>query len=52
MYAETEFLLAVMSQDYERADRLAADMLPGEKRRLADQLREAADRLGVSLAWQ
>jgi hypothetical protein len=42
-YAETEALIAVMSEDEDEALRILDDMLPGERRRFVDQL----DRLSL-----
>lgn len=41
-YVETEYLVAVMEDDYEKAEALAKDMLPGEIRKLHQQLRTGA----------
>jgi hypothetical protein len=41
-YAETAYLIAVMGDDYEEAERLVSDMLPGEVEALHRQLRKAA----------
>jgi hypothetical protein len=41
-FVETEFLLAVMEEDYEKAGQIAADMFPGERRKLRDVLEVAS----------
>ena len=41
-FVETELLLAVLEENWDRADELVAGMLPNEKRRLQGQLVDAA----------
>lgn len=41
-YAETELLVAVMEENWDRAEALVLDMLPGERRRLQGQLIDMA----------
>ena len=39
-YAETEILLAIMNEDPERANELASDFMPKERRVFLEQLHE------------
>lgn len=41
-YAETALLVAVMEEDWDKADELVLGMLPGEKRTLQGQLMDVA----------